>query len=221
MVSTGVIPTITTAKIVGYDGEILQLKPLGYIDRELLQKQVDIIEIRLVDGREISAEQRRKIFATVRDIAAWSGHEPEYIRQFTEFDFRLQNGLEPFSLSDCDKSTAREFISYLVEFCFNHGVPTRDTLLNRTDDIGKYLYYCLEHRRCAVCNEKADIHHVTAVGMGRDREQIIHAGMEAIALCRKHHQEAHIKGQAFFNEYHIYGIKLDKYLCDILNLKKE
>lgn len=221
MVSTGVIPTITTAKIVGYDGEILQLKPLGYIDRELLQKQVDIIEIRLVDGREISAEQRRKIFATVRDIAAWSGHEPEYIRQFTEFDFRLQNGLEPFSLSDCDKSTAREFISYLIEFCFNHGVPTRDTLLNRTDDIGKYLYYCLEHRRCAVCNEKADIHHVTAVGMGRDREQIIHAGMEAIALCRKHHQEAHIKGQAFFNEYHIYGIKLDKYLCDILNLKKE
>ena len=221
MVSTGVIPTITTAKIVGYDGEVLQLKPLGYIDRELLQKQVDIIEIRLVDGREISAEQRRKIFATVRDIAAWSGHEPEYIRQFTEFDFRLQNGLEPFSLSDCDKSTAREFISYLIEFCFNHGVPTRDTLLNRTDDIGKYLYYCLEHRRCAVCNEKADIHHVTAVGMGRDREQIIHAGMEAIALCRKHHQEAHIKGQAFFNEYHIYGIKLDKYLCDILNLKKE
>lgn len=221
MVSTGVIPTITTAKIVGYDGEILQLKPLGYIDRELLQKQVDIIEIRLVDGREISAEQRRKIFATVRDIAAWSGHEPEYIRQFTEFDFRLQNGLEPFSLSDCDKSTAREFISYLIEFCFNHGVPTRDTLLNRTDDIGKYLYYCLEHRRCAVCNKKADIHHVTAVGMGRDREQIIHAGMEAIALCRKHHQEAHIKGQAFFNEYHIYGIKLDKYLCDILNLKKE
>lgn len=221
MVLTGVIPTITTAKIVGYDGEILQLKPLGYIDRELLQKQVDVIEIRLVDGREISAEQRRKIFATVRDIAAWSGHEPEYIRQFTEFDFRLQNGLEPFSLSDCDKSTAREFISYLVEFCFNHGVPTRDTLLNRTDDIGKYLYYCLEHRRCAVCNEKADIHHVTTVGMGRDREQIIHIGMEAIALCRKHHQEAHIKGQAFFNEYHIYGIKLDKYLCDILNLKKE
>ena len=42
---------ITTAKIVGYDGEILQLKPLSYIDRELLQKQVDVIEIRLTDGR--------------------------------------------------------------------------------------------------------------------------------------------------------------------------
>ena len=83
---------IATAKIVGYDGEVLSVKPLVAIDRELLQKQVDIIEIRLTDGREISAEQRRKIFALVRDISAWCGHEPEYIRQYTEFDFRLQNG---------------------------------------------------------------------------------------------------------------------------------
>ena len=60
---------IATAKIVGYDGELLTVKPLVAIDRELLQKQVDIIEIRLTDGREISAEQRRKIFALVREIA--------------------------------------------------------------------------------------------------------------------------------------------------------
>ena len=212
---------IATAKIVGYDGEILRVKPLVPIDRELLKKQVDIIEIRLTDGREISAEQRRKIFAIVRDIANWSGHEPEYIRQYTEFDFRLENALEPFSLSDCDMSTAREFISYLIDFCFIHAVPTRDTLLNRTDDIGKYLYSCLEHRRCAVCNDKAEVHHTTAVGMGRDREEIVHIGMEAIALCRKHHQEAHTRGQAFFDDYHIYGIKLDEYLCEKLNLNKE
>lgn len=209
---------ITTAKIVGYDGEILLLKPLSYIDRELLQKQVDVIEIRLTDGREISAEQRRKIFAVIRDIALWSGHEPEYIRQYTEFDFRLQNALEPFSLSDCDMTTAKDFISYLIDFCFLHNVPTRDTLLNRTDDIGKYLYSCLEYRRCAVCNKRAEVHHIDTVGMGRNREDIVHIGMEAIALCRTHHQEAHIRGQAFFDDYHIYGIKLDEYLCNKLNL---
>ena len=212
---------ITTAKIMGYDGEILKLKPLVPIDRELLQKQVDVIEIRLTDGREISADQRRKIFAIVRDIAIWSGHEPEYIRQFTEFDFRLLHNLAPFSLSDCDMSTAKDFISYLIDFCFMYGVPTRDTLLNRTDDIGKYLYSCLEYRRCAVCNEKADIHHIDTVGMGRNRETIIHKGMEAIALCRKHHQEAHTRGQAFFDDFHIYGIKLDDYLCEKLNLANQ
>lgn len=212
---------IATAKIVGYDGEILKVKPLVAIDRELLQKQVDIIEIRLTDGREISAEQRRKIFAMVRDIADWSGDYPERIRQFTQFEYRLLNGLEPFSLSDCDMSTARDYITYLIDFCFEHSIPTRDTLLNRTDDINKYLYSCLEHRRCAVCNDKADVHHTTAVGMGRDRTEIVHIGMEAIALCRKHHQEAHTRGKAFFDEYHIYGIKLDEYLCTVLNLRKE
>lgn len=212
---------IATAEIVGYDGEYLTVKPLDYIDRELLQKQVDTIEIRLTDGREISADQRKKIFALVRDIASWSGHEPEYIRQFTEFDYRLKYNLPPFSLSDCDMTTAREFITYLIDFCFTHEVPTRDTLLNKTDDISKYLYLCLEYRRCAVCNDAADIHHVTAVGMGRNRDTIIHEGMEAVALCRKHHAEAHARGKAFFDDFHIYGIKLDKYLCQKLNLTKE
>lgn len=212
---------IATAKIVGYDGETLLIKPLIPIDREMLQKQVEEIEIRLLDGREISAEQRRKIFAIVRDIAAWSGHEPELIRQYTEFEFRLLNAVEPFSLSNCDMSTARDYINHLIEFCFMHGVPTRDTLLNRTDDISKYLYSCLEYRRCAVCNAQADIHHIDTIGMGRNRNEIIHKGMEAIALCRKHHQEAHTRGKAFFEDYHIYGIKLDDYLCTVLNLRKE
>lgn len=209
---------IATAKIVGYDGDVLYVKPLVAIERELIQKNVDVIEIRLTDGREISAEQRKKIFAMVRDIANWSGDEPECIRKFTQFEYRLQNGLEPFSLSDCDKSTARDYITYLIDFCFRHGVPTRDTLLNRTDDIDKYLYSCLEYRKCAVCNSKADVHHIDAIGMGRDRATIVHIGMEAIALCRKHHQEAHTKGQTFFDAYHIYGIELDQYLCKKLNL---
>lgn len=212
---------IATAKIVGYDGEVLLVKPLVAIDRELLQKQVEEIEIRLTDGREISGEQRRKVFALVRDISDWCGEEPEYIRKFTTFEYRISNGIEPFSLSDCDMSTAREYISYLIDFCFRHGVPTRDTLLNRTDDISKYLYACLAYRKCAVCNKQAEVHHIDAVGMGRDRTKINHSGMEAIALCREHHREAHTRGQAFFDKYHIYGIKLDDNLCKILNLRKD
>ena len=212
---------IATAKIIGYDGEYLTVKPLVAIDRELLQKQVDSIEIRLTDGREISSEQRRKVFALVRDIADFCGEEPEYIRKFTSFEYRLQNGIEPFSLSDCDMSTAREYISYLIDFCFRHSVPTRDTLLNRTDDISKYLYTCLVHRKCAVCNGKADIHHIDTVGMGRDRARINHSGMEVVSLCRIHHQEAHTQGQVFFDKYHIYGTKLDENLCKILNLRNK
>lgn len=213
---------ITTARIISYNGDTLVIRPTVPVDREMIQKQVDTVELRLTDGREISAEQRKKIFAILRDISLWSGHEPEYIRFYTMFDYRLKKGIEPFSLSDCDMSTAREYIDYLIDFCFVQSVPTRDTLLNQTDDIGKYLYSCLEHRKCAVCNDPADIHHVDAVGMGRNRENISHLGLKAIALCRKHHTEAHTVGEeTFFERYHIYGIKLDEYLCEKLNLRKE
>lgn len=213
---------ITTAKIVAYDGDTLVVRPTVPVDREMIQKQVDTIEIRLTDGREISAEQRKKVFALVRDISIWSGHEPEYIRMYTTFDHCLKSGIEPFSLSDCDMTTAKDYISYLIDFCFFHGVPTRDTLLNQTDDIGRYLYSCLEHRRCAVCNDRADVHHVDAVGSRGNRNKISHIGLKALALCRKHHNEAHALGDiSFCEKYHIYGIKLDEYLCEKLNLRKD
>lgn len=213
---------ITTARIIAYDGDTLVIRPTVPVDREMIQKQIGTVELRLTDGREISAEQRKKIFAILRDISIWSGHEPEYIRIFTMFYYRLKKGIEPFSLSDCDMSTAREYIDYLIEFCFVQGVPTKDTLLNQTDDIGRYLYSCLEHRRCAVCNAPADIHHVDAVGMGRNRDHISHVGLKAVALCRKHHTEAHTIGEeTFFERYHIYGVKLDDYLCEKLNLRKD
>lgn len=209
----------TTAKIIGYDGHLLTLAPDGPIYRELIQKNVSAVELRLDDGRSISAVQRKKIFALVRDVADWCGHDPEEIRGFLTWDFRSLTGGPDFSLSDVDMTTAREFITYLIGFCFRWGVPTRDSLLERTDDIGKYLYLCLEHRKCAVCNDRAEVHHVDAVGMGRDREGIVHEGMRAIALCRKHHQEAHQLGPEFMRRYHVFGIRLDGYLCKVLRLK--
>lgn len=209
---------ITTAKILRYDGDQLIVAPNEKIGREILQKQIDTVEIRLNDGRSISAEQRRKIFALVRDIALWSGHEPEEIRSFLTWDFCCKNECEYFSLSDVDMTTARQFLNYLIDFAFTHSVPTKDTLLYQTDDIGKYLYYCLEHRKCAICNKRAEVHHVDRIGMGRDREKIVHIGLLAIALCREHHDMAHLNEKALFEKYFIYGIKLDKYLCDILNL---
>lgn len=63
---------ITTAKIVDYDGDCLTLRPDGYIDTELMRKSVDKVEIRLVDGRTITAEQRKKAYALINDIARWS-----------------------------------------------------------------------------------------------------------------------------------------------------
>lgn len=204
---------ITKAKLIRYDGCNLILEPDEPILRELRQKQVENVEIRLVDGRTITPEQRKRIFATIRDISIWSGHEPEYLRQYLTWDFICQCGGETFSLSNTDVTTANEFTNYLINFCLLHCVPTKDSLLNRTEDIGKYLYYCLEHKKCAICNKEAEVHHVDKVGMGRDRKEIVHVGMKAIALCREHHNFAHVDEQKLFEQHHIYGIKLDEYLC--------
>lgn len=212
---------ITTAHILAYDGKQLLLAPDNPLGREIRVKEAETIELRINDGRSISAEQRKKVFALIRDVSLWCGHEPEEIRKLLTWDYIAKEGIPWFSLSDVDMTTAREFISFLIDFCFLWSVPTRETLLNRTDDIGKYLYACLMHRKCAICNKPAEVHHVDRIGMGRDREEIVHEGLDAIALCREHHNEAHSREKELFEEYHIYGIRLTKELCDSLNLKAE
>lgn len=209
---------ITSGTITEYDGNKLVIIPHELPEREVLRKRIRQVELRFWDGRQISPIQRRKIYALIRDISEWSGHEPEYLKSFFKFNFCSLDGRESFSLSDVDMTTAREFITYLIEFCFYNNVPTRDSSLDRTDDIGKYLYLCLEYRKCAICNKRADVHHVDRVGMGRDRKVINHVGVRAVALCRRHHQEAHKNEKKLFEDYHIYGIKLDEYLCNKLNL---
>ena len=209
---------ITPAEIVTYDGYNLIVRPYDKLGRELQQKQVRTVEVRLVDARTISAEQRRKIYAIIRDISDWNGDEPEFLKEYLKFLFCGEKGCKYFSLSDCEKSIATEFISYLIDFCFYQNICTRDTLLNATDDIGRYLYSCLENRKCAICNAPGEVHHVDRVGMGRDREQIVHTGLKAICLCRKHHDEAHWHEKELFDKYKIYGIELDEYLCTKLKL---
>lgn len=212
---------ITTAKILNLDDRKMTLQLDYPLTREVIKKMISTVELRISDGREITNEQRRKTFAIIADIAKWSGHEPEYLRQMFTWDFIKRKGIEYFSLSDVDMTTSKEFISYLIDFCFINDVPTKDTLLNQTDDIGKYLYSCLEHSKCAICNKHAEVHHVDRIGMGRDREHILHEGLNAVALCREHHIQAHGNEIKLFKDNHIYGIKLDSYLCYRLNLKSK
>jgi hypothetical protein len=211
---------ITTARIVSSDGDRLTIIPKDPIARELDRMEVDTVEIRLRDGREISPEQRRAIFATVNDISIWSGHEPEYIRAHLMWEHCLQTEQEPFSLSDCSVTQAHDFLDYLIDFVLRHGVPLKEPLALRTDDIGRYMYHCIEHGKCAVCGQPGEIHHVDTVGAnGGNRKTIIHAGLLAVCLCRIHHTEAHMHEKEFFEANHIEPIRLDNYLCRIHNLR--
>lgn len=210
--------------ISDYDGEILTIK-VPYTDTGLLQQQgITQAEIRLDDGRTISAQQRKKAYATIRDIAIYTGYFPEEAKEIMKYYFIAETGEKYFSLSDCSMSTAREFISYVIDFCLEWNVPCRDNLLDRCDDVSRYLYSCLKYKRCCLCGKPAEIHHAedSRVGMGRDRHEICHVGLNAFALCRGHHTEAHAVPEAeFCAKYHIYPIKIDNTIAEVYRLNTE
>ena len=94
-------------------------------------------------------------------------------------------------------------------------------MLDYVDDIDDYVLACLTQKKCVICGAKADLHHCETVGMGRNRDEIIHEGMEVLPLCREHHTEAHTIGRDSFNsKYHIHGVEADKTICKIYGLKR-
>jgi len=51
------------------------------------------------------------------------------------------------------------------------------------------------------------LHHVDAIGKGRDRTTCDDSNHEKMSLCRQHHVECHKLGQETFNKkYKVYGI---------------
>lgn len=176
----------------------------------IMQKHMKTAELRLDDGRTITAEQRKKAYATIRDIADFTGYFPEEQKEHLKYIHMERTGCEHFSLSDCTVDTAREFINTILEFALENGVPLSEKAINRTDDIGRYLYYCIKHKRCCICGQKGEIHHVDTIGMGFDRNHYDDRKNRKICLCRLHHTIAHQRGMdAFEKMYKVYGIVVD------------
>lgn len=191
----------------------------------LVHREVKKVKVQLIDGRTLSDKQRRTCYALIGAIAEWSGDDRTSIKQYMKMEFwttHLDDLNESiFSLSDAPMSLVAEFQRFLVRFILSNDIPTKFSLLRFVDDVDDYIYACLINKKCCVCGRKADLHHVDHVGIGRDREEIIHEGMRALPLCREHHDEAHRRGPTEFEAlYHLGGgIELDKTLCRIYGLK--
>lgn len=176
------------------------------------------------DCRGISNEQRRKAWALMTEIAAFQGQSKEetYGEQQAAFTLKhletLQDGL--FHLSTATVSSARAFINMLIETILEYGIPTKEPLYGLCDDLERYTYACLMNKKCCICGRKTELHHVDAVGMGRDRHEINHIGMRALPLCREHHEETHRLGNNRFLElYHVEPIQIDERIAKKYNLK--
>lgn len=190
------------------------------------------VEIILWDGRRISPEQRRKCYVLLGEIAEYTDgirtadtvDEQKRLLKM-EFMLRRMEATERrmFSLADCDMSTAREFITYLIDFIIANDIPTRVPLIDNCDDIAAYMYACTMHRKCAVCGKAADIHHCegSRIGAGVDRAKVHQLGREVLPLCRAHHTECHTMPESdFVAKYHLQVVKLDEQLCKRLKFRK-
>ena len=187
-------------------------------------------ELRFDDGRTITADQRKKAWATIGDIAAHTGdlgnkakdyaiyeelleivgtgkENKDFVCAWFKYQFMLETGEPPISLSDCSVTTARHFITFLLDFCLEWGVGLSEPYLHRTDDVDAMLLSALKNGRCILCGEDGERHHWDAIGMGRDRKTYDDSGHRKICLCREHHEEAHNIGRdSFAEKHHVYGI---------------
>ena len=176
------------------------------------------------DSRARTLEQIRKAWALMGEIAEYQGQGKDdvYREQSTAFSLKHLEILqgELFHLSTATVSTARAFINLLIEIILEYGIPTKEPLYGLCDDIERYVYACLMNKKCAVCGKKTELHHVQAVGMGRNRHEIDHIGMLCLPLCREHHDEAHLIGNKAFEErYHLIPIQIDQKIAKKYNLK--
>ena len=212
------------------DGTAVITAGLPDLDRALL-RQYKKVEIILPDGRRISPEQRRKAYALIGEITEYvdgirNADTIEEQKGLLKMEFMLRRmeatERRMFSLSDCSVTTAKEFITYLVDFIIANDIPTRVPLIENCDDIQRYIYACTMHRKCAVCGKAADIHHCegSRVGAGSDRDKVHHLGREVLPLCRVHHTECHGDEAGFIRKYHLEPVKLDEALCRKLKLRK-
>ncbi|MBC1307914.1 hypothetical protein HB809_09395 [Listeria booriae] len=167
-------------------------------------------------------EQNKKIHALIADIVrhTYNAYEREKptafkndcaaVKNTLKASFAIEMNLDPkFSTAKLTKLGASEFISHIIEFCFQFNIPLSDTGAHMADDINRYLFLCIKYRKCAVTGRQGEIHHVDAIGAGRDRRKYDHSQSRIICLCREKHTEAHSIGwETFSNKYHVDGITL-------------
>lgn len=215
-------------RIVGYDekrGELLIRAP--YSDWvTMTARQFKECLVQPMDSRPLSDKQRKACYALMGAIADYAGMSKDRTKELMKLKFLSENMEDMseriFSLSNAPMSLVCAFQRFLVQFILEWDIPTDFSLLDMVDYVSDYIYGCLVNKKCVICGKPADLHHVERVGMGRNRDEIIHEGMEVLPLCREHHTEAHtMPDKDFFERYHLPGgIEADKTICRIYGLRR-
>ena len=202
-------------KLKGIKGDELTIKLDDKLNMHRLRKFADnkqpTIQIDIDDGRHISPEQRKKIFAMLRDMAMYTGYDIRDMEQWMKYFYYAKTGAESFSMSDCSMDQANKFLTFILDFCFENGIPFKMKTWDAIPDMYPKAIQCLRHRQCVICGKlHSDIDHFIPVGRG-SRKLVDHRKLYFECLCREHHTERHQMGaKSFIEKYHIRPIKLSE-----------
>ena len=214
-------------RIVGYDERTQELLIRAHYDDWYTMTKRGYKEclVQPLDARPLSDRQRKMCYALLREISDYTGQDVHSAKEYLKLRFLADDFGETadriFSLANAPMSLVCAFQRYLVRFIVEYDIPCRVPLLEYVDDVPDYIYACLIAKKCCITGRPADLHHIDRVGMGSDRDDIIHEGMEVLPLCREMHQEAHtMSDREFFEKYHLPGgVVMDKTLCRIYKVK--
>lgn len=169
----------------------------------------------LADTRKARPQQRRLFFALLNDISDWSVVPQDFLKSMFYLQYQMYTDGKQISLSDVTTSSvsdANVLLDLVIDFMFEWRVPFKKGYELLPRDQEYYLFQCCRHRVCMICGNRADIHHVDAIGAGMNRTHVDHTKRHVMALCRKHHGEVEqIGAPAFSAKYHVPvdGIRLD------------
>lgn len=216
------------AKVKSIDGREMKIELAEDLNIERLQTVYHghvgarYCELRFLDPRSFSVDQRKYYYALLGDISAFTGHLIEEIDDNTRWKFKALTGRN-ISLSNGSSNTKDDVVlltNIALDLAFELNVSLSNKIPIPDKNLEYYFYKCLTHRKCCICGKHADIDHFDeTVGMGRNRKEVDKTKFTYCALCRSHHTEKHTIGlTAFRNKYHVYGITLNAETIKRLNI---
>ena len=173
------------------------------------------VDVNIRDNRYMSVSQRNFIFKLCREVEYETGVDHEIFRADMMNVHNSVYNKNLVSLTEYSMTDANELINITITFMIDKEITLRKEWLDKGDFnfTKNHIYQMCFKRICVVCGTRAEIHHVDAVGMGRDRKKISHIGLRVLPICRFHHNEAHTIGdKGFIEKYHLEPVKIDKKL---------
>ena len=209
------------------EGRVYEQRGIVYVktSRPAVDHLSDEVTVVWQDNRSRTAEQNRKAWALMSEIAAFMGEEKDVVYKQLALDFTAKN-LETlqgmlFHLSTASMSEASNFITMLVNLIIEYDIPTKEPLYTLCEDVEKYTYACLMNKKCCVCGKKAELHHCdgSRIGMGYNRNTKPQLGAMVMPLCRVHHGEYHTLGKTEFeSRYHVVPVPMDRRIAGKYNI---